>query len=104
MITPLGQRQMFQNLNSEAVRAALETHGQFQRELMQAQVLANRTAEDQVSVPEIPEGEAARTEERKEGRGKGEPEPQDGKGEGEEHPEGAGAEAKPAEVHMDFLA
>ena len=37
MITPLGQRQMFQTVNVEAVRAALEVGGHFQREAAQKQ-------------------------------------------------------------------
>ena len=86
MITPLGQRQMFQTINAEAVRSALEVSGLFQRELAQKQALLDRMAEDQASVPQIPRTDGLRTEERKGGRqDQGAPGP--GQGEGADQPE-----------------
>jgi len=102
MITPLAQRQMFQTINAESVKAALEVSGQFQRELTQRQAMVDRMAEDQAAVPTVPKGEAPRTEERKSGRqggrdgGKG--------GAGREQRGGGQAKANVAEGHVDLLA
>ena len=60
MISPLGQRQMFQTVNAEAVRSALEGTGLLQREAMHKQVIMDQMAEDQASVLEIPKSEAPR--------------------------------------------
>jgi hypothetical protein len=106
MISPLGQRQMFQTINVEAVKTAGETSGLLQREasLREAslkQAMADRMAEEQVSVPEIPKTDPLRTEERKGGqRGQG---GQHGSAEPME-PEDEPEAAKPAEGHLDFLA
>jgi hypothetical protein len=106
MITPLGQRQMFQTANVEAVRTALEVAGQAQREAAHKQVLADRMAEAQDSVPEIPHAEGMKTEERRQGRKDQEPPRRHGAaGAGPQEDRGAleGA-AISADGHMDFLA
>jgi hypothetical protein len=107
MITPLGQRQMFQTVNAEAVRAALEVAGLAQREEAQKQVLADRMAEDKDSVPEIPQAERLKTEERHQGR-RGQQQPgqrEAGEGDGSrEEPDGSSGWANLADTHMDFLA
>ena len=104
MITPLAQRQMFQTINAEAVKAALEVSGQFQRELAQRQAVLERMAEDQASVPAVPTAEELRTEERREGhREPGE----EGYGEAWDEDGSAGSEdpgAKSADGHLDLLA
>jgi len=98
MITPVVQRQMFQTINAEAVRAASEVSGLLQRETIQRQSMLDRLAEAEAEVPVIPLAERLRTEERK---GRGQKEGRKGK-RGEE-PE-ADPEANPADGHMDFLA
>jgi hypothetical protein len=105
MVSPLGQRQMFQTINTEAVKAASEVSGQLQREAGLRQSILDRMAEDQVSVPEIPKTDAMRTEERKGGR-QGQPRQHSDESGGEEDaPDSGSAEpANPAETHMDFLA
>ena len=104
MITPLAQRQMFQTVNAEAVKAALEVSGQFQRELAQQQAMRDRLAEDQASVPVVPTAEELRTEERQGGRREEaqEDHPED-RGEGGSG-ERDGASAKTADGHLDLLA
>ncbi|MDR3672237.1 MAG: hypothetical protein P4L36_15420 [Holophaga sp.] len=106
MVSPLGQRQMFQTINVEAVRAAAETSGLLQREATHKQVMADRMAEDQASVPEIPRTEAMRTEERKGGARDqgGRQGPGHGPGETADDQEAAPEGANPAEGHLDFLA
>jgi hypothetical protein len=104
MITPLAQRQMFQTINAEAVKAALEVSGQFQRELAQKQAMIERLVEDQTSVPQIPRAEGLKIEERKGGK---QGQEQEGQAKDQDEPDGtaqAGPEANPAETHMDFLA
>jgi hypothetical protein len=103
MITPLAQRQMFQTINAEAVRAALEVSGEFQRDLAQRQAVLERAAEDQASVPNVSKAEALRTEERKGGRRGDAQEGQDEGGAEGQEPEGQ-ASAKSAEGHLDLLA
>lgn len=104
MITPLGQRQMFQTVNAEAVRTAAEVAGQGQREAALKQGLADRMAEAQDSVPEIPKAEAMKTEERRQSRkGREHSGRQSGHGPGEEAT-GTEGPAISAEGHMDFLA
>jgi hypothetical protein len=102
MVSPLGQRQMFQTINVEAVKTASETSGMLQREATFKQAMADRLAEEQASVPEIPRTEAMRTEERKGGqRDQG---GRHGASEGPEDQEEAPEDANPAETHLDFLA
>jgi hypothetical protein len=103
MITPLAQRQMFQTINAEAVRAALEVSGQFQKELAQKQALLERMAEDNTAVPQIPKAEGLKIEERRQGRQEQGREGQAEEQEGQESPQ-AGTEANPADAHLDFLA
>lgn len=101
MITPLGQRQIFQTANLEAVRASLEVSEQIQREQARKKTADDRMAEDQAGVQNIPGSERILTEERRHSRGGG----QGGAEEGEEggEPSGDGT-AKPADSHLDFLA
>jgi hypothetical protein len=103
MITPLAQRQMFQTINAEAVKAALEVSGQFQRELSHRQAMVERMIEDQASVPVVPTAEELRTEERKGGRRdqgrEARGEDQDGNDAGDLE----GGSAKPADGHLDLL-
>ena len=103
MITPLAQRQMFQTINAESVKAALEVSGQFQRELAQRQALLDRMAEDRASVPTIPKAEDLRTEERKGGK-QGEGERGQGGGEDREQAGEDQAKANVADGHVDLLA
>lgn len=104
MITPLAQRQMFQTINAEAVKAALEVSGQFQRELAQRQAALDRMTEDQASVPVVPTAEELRTEERHGGRReRGHREHGDDWND-EAGDDLEGAEAKTADGHLDLLA
>lgn len=106
MVSPLGQRQMFQTMNLEAVRAASEVGGLLQREAGQAQAVAEHMAEAQTSVPEIPKTDAMRTEERQ-GRSKeGENGSSMDHGEDQEPESGeaTASKANPADTHLDFLA
>jgi len=102
MISPLGQRQMFQTINAEAVKAALEVGGLLQRETGQRQAVLDRMAEDQASVPEIPFADGLKAEERKEGRKQEGRQGSPRRGEGDQAAEDA--PAIPADGHMDFLA
>ena len=97
MITPVVQRQMFQTINAEAVRAASEVSGLLQRETVQRQSMLDRLAEAQGEVPVIPLTEGLRTEERKGGR---QQKGRQGKHGEQEQPDAA----NPADGHMDFLA
>lgn len=103
MITPLGQRQMFQTVNSEAVRAALEVGEHFQREATHKQIVAERMAEAQASVPEIPRAEGLKTEERH-GRQQGQAQERAAKEKTRRNPEDPEDKAESADTHMDFLA
>lgn len=103
MITPLGQRQIFQAANLEAIRAAHEVGEQMQREAMKKKAADDRLAEDQETVGGVTKGQAMRAEERKEHRhddpsGDGTPRRQVDEG---ELPEDSAA---PAESRLDFLA
>jgi len=66
MVTPLGQRMVFQTAHAEAARAAHEVAHQLQREEIFKKNLADRMAEDKYSVQGIAESQALRTEEREE--------------------------------------
>ncbi|WP_005033697.1 hypothetical protein [Holophaga foetida] len=109
MITPLGQRQIFQTANVEAVRMSLEMSEHIQREAARRKAAEDHLAEDQDSVHEIEKADGLRTEER---RGRGGQEAQAGEAEeredGEEPlPEESESAAPPpgaAEGHLDFLA
>ena len=103
MISPLGQRQIFQTANVEAVRQAQEVSEQIQRENAKKRVLDEHLVEDQASVRVIANSERIRTDEREE---------RHGQGAAEEEPPGKEAKAKPeeespaesADSHLDFLA
>jgi hypothetical protein len=97
MVSPLGQRQMFQTMNVEAVKSANETSSLLQREVSLKQAIVDRMAEDQAAVLEIPRTDAMRTEERKGGR-------RDQGRRQDQEPEEAPEDANPAETHLDFLA
>jgi hypothetical protein len=105
MVSPLGQRQMFQTVNVESVKTASEVSGLLQREAHQKQAIADRMAEEQASVPEIPRTDAMRTEER---RGRKQDQGREGSsrdaGGGEEPDPDESAPANPADPHLDFLA
>ena len=69
MISPLGQRQIFQTANMEALRQAHEVSGEIQRDIMKMKAAEDQLVEDQSNVRGIPEFERIRAEERKEGHG-----------------------------------
>jgi hypothetical protein len=103
MISPLGQRQIFQAANVEAVKQAQEVSEQIQRENAKKRVADERLLEDEASVRVISNAESIRTDERQ-GRG--------GQGSAEEElpsgtPKPKQEEENPAESadsHLDFLA
>jgi hypothetical protein len=95
---------MFQTMNVEAVRTASEVSGLLQREASQQELLVDRMAEAQGSVPEIPRTEGLRAEERQgQGREGGE-HPHPHRSAGQEPDADAADTASPAEGHLDFLA
>jgi len=69
MISPLGQRQVFQTANIEAVRQAQEVGELIQRENARKQAVDDRLHEDQASVRVIAESGKIQTNERQGGRG-----------------------------------
>ncbi|MBP1626581.1 MAG: hypothetical protein H6Q00_1056 [Holophagaceae bacterium] len=104
MITPLGQRQIFQTANVEAVRMSLEVSEQIQREAARRKAAEDHLAEEQDSVHGIGKAEGLRTEERK-GRGGQETPSEEDEEAGEsssESPESSPAQA--LEGRLDFLA
>lgn len=104
MITPLGQRQIFQTANVEAVRMSLEMSEQIQREAARRKAAEDHMTEDQDNVHEIEKADGLRTEERK-GRG-GQAQPGEGE-EGEPLPGESEPPVLPEETvegHLDFLA
>lgn len=103
MITPLGQRQIFQAANLEAIRAAHEVGEQLQREAVRRKAADDRLAEDQETVNRVTPGQAMRAEERKEHR-KGGREAGGPSGEAHDEAEGTVDPAAPAESRLDFLA
>lgn len=66
MITPLGQRQIWQTANVEAVRQAQELSEHIQREEVRKKVADDNAAEEQEGVRVIPRADPMRAEERKE--------------------------------------
>lgn len=99
MISPLGQRQVFQTANIEAVRQAQEVSEQIQRENARKRATDERIVEDQASVRVIAESENIQTNEREGRGGQGAP--------GQETPEGkkkGESEADSADSHLNFLA
>ena len=101
MISPLGQRQVFQTANIEAVRQAQEVGELIQRENARKQAVDDRLHEDQASVRVIAESGKIQTNERQGGRGtqeelleqKAAKEKQDGED-----------TAESADPHLNFLA
>ena len=103
MISPLGQRQIHQTSQLEAIRQALDAGELLQREAGRKRAADDRVAEAQGSVPVIPQAGALRTEERH-GRDRGGEGQSSAAGE-DEASEPAGPEsANPADGHLDFLA
>jgi len=102
VITPLGQRQIFQTANVEAVRASLEVSEQIQREQSRKKTADDRAVEDQAAVQVIPGSERIITEERRNGRNQSGAE-----GEAPDEDEVEGRRRKKAisaDSHLDFLA
>ncbi|WP_316676512.1 hypothetical protein [uncultured Tolumonas sp.] len=64
MISPLGQRQVFQTANVEAVRQAQEVSEQIQRENAKKRAADDQMLEDEASVRVIAESEKIETSER----------------------------------------
>jgi len=100
MISPLGQRQVFQTANVEAVRQAQEVSELIQREHTKKRVVDDRLLEDQGSVRVIAESEHIQTGERQGGGAAQQelPEQEAKEKAQEEHT------AETADPHLDFLA
>lgn len=101
MISPLGQRQVFQTAHIEAVRQAQEVSEQIQRENSKKRAVDDRLQEDQASVRMIAESGMIQTNERQGGRGTQEElldrKPAKKKKDGEHT-------ADSADAHLNFLA
>lgn len=110
----MGQRQIWQTANVEAVRQAQEVSEHIQREEVRKKVADDSAAEEQAGVRVIPKADPMRAEERKERQrqekgsheGEGEPEPEALTEETEASPETA---SEPQLLHrplhhLDFLA
>jgi hypothetical protein len=104
MISPLLQRQSHLASNMEGLRQAHDVAEVQQRELTRKQAAEDRLAESRSEVPQIPEAQGMRTEERKgqHGGGQGQPGSREGSEEADA-PDTAG-QAESAEKHLDFLA
>ena len=101
MITPLGQRQIFQTANIESVRAAHEVSELIQREQARQKAAEEHAAEEEAEVHGIAASDRIRTEERRGGRNQGgSEEGASGEEEGQEYKDSAG----PADSHLDFMA
>lgn len=100
MISPLGQRQVFQTANVEAVRQAQDVSEQIQRENARKRETDQRIVEDQASVRVIAESENIQTSEREGRGGQGHP-GEEASGKGKKKGEN-GAES--ADTHLNFLA
>jgi hypothetical protein len=103
MISPLGQRQIFQTANIEAVKQAQDVSEQIQRENARKRIADERLQEDEASVRVIDNSEKIQTDERK-GRGGQDtaeeelPSQTSKDDQDEENP------AESADSHLDFLA
>lgn len=100
MISPLGQRQVFQTANVEAVRQAQEVSEQIQRENTKKRAADERVLEDEAAVRVIAESDRIQTSERQGGRGTQEELLEQNaakKKEGEDT-------AESADSHLNFLA
>jgi hypothetical protein len=104
MISPLGQRQIFQTANVEAVRQAHEVSGEIQREIMKAKTAEERLVEDQSTVRLIPEFERILAEERKGGREQQEADHQPSGNASESEAKEEPDSAADADSRLDFLA
>ena len=108
MISPLGQRQVFQIANVEAVRQAHGVSELIERENAKKLVADERMLEDQASVPVISKSEALKTEERREGRKRGQEQLEADQETPERKPEQEKVEeansAGSADSHLNFLA
>jgi len=100
MVTPLGQRMVFQTANLEAVRAANEIASQMQREDTFRKVISDRMAEDNEAVRRIDQSTSLRAEERQERKRQQSEGKQDEGDEGDEPEQGAIL----ADGSVDFLA
>ena len=104
MISPLGQRQIFQTANMEALRQAHEVSEEIQRDIMKMKAAEDHLVEDQSNVREIPEFERIRTEERRQGNdGKGSRRQKAGDAAGDEQKAEADS-AGDADPLLDFFA
>jgi hypothetical protein len=101
MISPLGQRQVFQTANVEAVRQAQEVSEQIQRENAKKRAVDDQLLEDQASVRVVAESGVIQTNERQGGRGAQE-ELQEQKP-AKERKDGE-KPAESADSHLNFLA
>lgn len=104
MISPLGQRQVYQTAHVEAIRQASDVSDQIQREASKQKAAESHLVEERSTVRLIPESEEIRTEERQRERQSSD---KHGKGhkdekEGEEGAEGQSAGS--AESRLDLLA
>lgn len=102
MISPLGQRQVFQTANVEAVRQAQEVSELIQREQAKKQAVDDRLLEDQASVRVIADSEHIQTSERQGGQGFQQGAP--GKPAPKEEPKPGEEPAESADPHLNFLA
>ena len=66
MVSPLGQRMVFQTQHTEAIRTASEIVSQLQRDETFRKTLADRMAEDDAGIRTIPRSDSIRAEERQE--------------------------------------
>ena|GEM_PF-1375018 len=104
MVSPLGQRMVFQTAHTEAARVAHEVATQLQREDSFKKLLADRMAEDSNSVRNIQESEALRSEERQERQRRRRSAGRSEEEENEDDGAGDGKEASFADRSFDFLA
>ena len=104
MISPLGQRQVFQTANVEAVRQAQEVSEVIQRDNAKKRAVDERLEEDQASVRIVAESESIKTNERQGHQGRGTPEEAPQRSELETEKPEEGNTAEPADSHLDFLA
>ena len=98
MVTPLGQRMVFQTAHAEAARAAHDIAAQLQRDEAFKKVLADRMAEDMEAVNRIARSDALTTEERRE-RQRRSGGQQGGESGGEDEGEGMSSDGS-----LDFMA
>jgi len=102
MVTPLGQRMVFQTAHTEATRVLHDIANQLQREEGFKRLLADRMAEDKDVVNNISRSESLKTEEReeRERRFANRRNKKNGKDSDEEQ----GEQVSTADGYLDFLA